>query len=101
LKWPNDTYYANEKIAGNLVQASDLEGTSIYKKVFVGVGINMDNEEPTTCINRILEKQGKSHITAEQLIISVLEKFAQNLEILEEKGWENGLANIYFKHWED
>jgi len=101
LKWPNDTYYANEKIAGNLVQASDLQGSSIYKKIFVGAGINMDNQEPTTCINRILESNGKSHITAEQLIVTMLEKFAKNLEILEEKGWENGLAKVYYTHWED
>ena len=61
----------------------------------------MDNPEPTTCINRILENNGKSHITAEQLIVTILEKFAKNLEILEEKGWENGLAKVYYTHWED
>jgi len=101
LKWPNDTYYANEKIAGSLIQASDLIDNSVYKKIFVGIGVNVDNNEPTTCINQILKNRGKAHITAEQLLVKILEKFQENLEILETSGWENGLDKRYFNYWED
>ena len=84
-----------------MIQASDLIDNSTYKKIFVGVGINVDNNEPTTSINAILQKKGKANVTAEQLLVTILEKFQENLHVLETSGWENGLAKRYYAHWED
>ena len=55
LKWPNDVYYDNLKIGGVLCESRyDAE----RKKYIItsGIGLNVDNEEPTICINDIVRK---------------------------------------------
>ena len=44
IKWPNDLYIANKKVAGILCEAVPyLEGTAIHPVVIIGVGINVNN----------------------------------------------------------
>ncbi len=43
IKWPNDLYLNNKKIAGFLIE-SEIEGNEI-SKVIVGIGININNTE--------------------------------------------------------
>ncbi|EOY16192.1 Holocarboxylase synthase 1 isoform 3 [Theobroma cacao] len=53
IKWPNDLYLNGLKVGGILC-------TSTYKSkkfnVSSGVGLNVDNEKPTTCLNAVLKE---------------------------------------------
>ncbi|XP_062113848.1 biotin--protein ligase 2-like isoform X2 [Humulus lupulus] len=53
IKWPNDLYLNGLKVGGVLC-------TSTYKSnkfnVSVGIGLNVDNEKPTTCLNAFLKE---------------------------------------------
>ena len=59
IKWPNDLYSGGLKIGGVLCTSTYSDGGF---DVVVGVGINLDNAEPTTCVNDIvrnrLEREG-------------------------------------------
>jgi biotin--protein ligase len=54
VKWPNDIYSSGVKIGGTLIHTT-YQGNSF--NVLTGVGINVSNAEPTTCINQILARQ--------------------------------------------
>ncbi|KAM7259438.1 hypothetical protein ACFE04_015179 [Oxalis oulophora] len=53
IKWPNDLYLNGLKVGGILC-------TSTYKSkkfnVSAGIGLNIDNENPTTCLNSALRE---------------------------------------------
>ena len=51
VKWPNDLYSGGLKIGGVLCTSTYTEGAF---DVVVGVGINLDNDAPTTCVNAII-----------------------------------------------
>ncbi len=54
IKWPNDIYSSNMKIGGILCHSTFR---SKEFRVVIGVGLNLDNSQPTTCINDILHQQ--------------------------------------------
>ncbi|KAL0360183.1 UNVERIFIED_CONTAM: Biotin--protein ligase 1, chloroplastic [Sesamum radiatum] len=55
IKWPNDLYLDGLKVGGILC-------TSTYKSkkfnVSAGIGLNVSNEKPTTCLNTVLRRLG-------------------------------------------
>ena len=51
VKWPNDLYSGGVKIGGVLCTSTYAEGAF---DVVVGVGINLDNDAPTTCVNAVV-----------------------------------------------
>ena len=51
VKWPNDLYSGGLKIGGVLCTSTYTEGAF---DVVVGVGLNLDNDAPTTCVNAII-----------------------------------------------
>lgn len=60
IKWPNDIYTKSSiKIGGILCQS-----TSFNNKfdIIAGIGINVSNEKPTTCLNTMLESLPKLKI---------------------------------------
>lgn len=48
VKWPNDVYLDGQKIAGILVNSSSR---GKFIEMTIGIGINVDNSQPTTCLN--------------------------------------------------
>ncbi|GAM27391.1 hypothetical protein SAMD00019534_105660 [Acytostelium subglobosum LB1] len=51
LKWPNDIYAADgKKVGGILCQSNHLNGKF---DVVVGVGLNVENEQPTVSLNQL------------------------------------------------
>jgi biotin--protein ligase len=54
IKWPNDIYTGSLKIGGILCQ-------SAYRnqefQVVIGVGLNVSNRQPTTCVDALIEEQ--------------------------------------------
>lgn len=51
IKWPNDVYSKGLKIGGILCHSTYR---SKEFQVVVGVGLNLDNSQPTTCVNDLL-----------------------------------------------
>ena len=54
VKWPNDLYCGDAKIGGVLCASTYDDGGF---DVVVGVGINLDNAEPTMCVNQIIAER--------------------------------------------
>ena len=54
IKWPNDIYSNGMKLGGVLCH-------STYRQqdfhVVIGVGLNLDNSHPTTCINDLIQQR--------------------------------------------
>lgn len=80
IKWPNDIYAEGLKIGGVLC-------TSTYSSkrfnVTVGIGLNLDNEKPTTCLNSLLQKSTtNTHILRkEELLVVFFGKFKVLLDV--------------------
>ena len=51
VKWPNDIYVSGLKIGGILINTTISQGRF---NIVCGVGLNLDNRQPTTCINQLL-----------------------------------------------
>lgn len=51
IKWPNDLYAGEHKVGGVLCQSTYAGGLF---RVAIGLGLNVDNDEPTTCVNALL-----------------------------------------------
>ncbi|CAL4122816.1 unnamed protein product, partial [Meganyctiphanes norvegica] len=102
LKWPNDLYINDEvKIGGVFVEA-----TTMGKKIVlnIGVGINLSNTSPTTCINdqiRLMNKEMGSSM--EELdrevylaeIFNCLEKLIDSFQ----KDGPQAVLPYYYKYW--
>lgn len=54
IKWPNDIYAGNLKIAGVLCHSSYRQNMF---HVIMGVGLNVSNTTPTTCIETLLKEK--------------------------------------------
>ncbi|KAG0497566.1 hypothetical protein HPP92_002000 [Vanilla planifolia] len=97
IKWPNDLYLNGLKVGGVLC-------TSTYSSknfnVCAGVGLNLDNEEPTTCLNVVLQElTSVSHQLGREEIIAA---FFNNFEKLFRDFLSNGfqvLEELYYKTW--
>ena len=51
IKWPNDIYYHRDKKVGGIICQSFHNGRAF--EVTIGVGINISNKKPTTCMDEI------------------------------------------------
>lgn len=73
IKWPNDVYFGGVKLGGILCN-------SVYRanqfQVIIGVGLNVSNDEPTTCINAELRRR------AQQLDVPHSDSLAVDTEAL-------------------
>ncbi|KAG6774197.1 hypothetical protein POTOM_021548 [Populus tomentosa] len=74
IKWPNDLYLNGVKVGGILC-------TSTYRSqkfnVSAGIGLNVDNEKPTTCLNAILRELAGAAcaLRREDIVAAFLNKF--------------------------
>lgn len=55
IKWPNDVYAGGLKLGGILCHSSFRDGQF---HVVMGVGLNLANRTPTTCVDAILQADG-------------------------------------------
>ena len=61
IKWPNDLHCLGKKVAGVLCHSTFRNGEF---HVVTGVGLNLDNQTPTTCLNAVLKEQHRQQGTA-------------------------------------
>jgi len=109
VKWPNDIYYQEKKIAGILIE-NELTG-NVYTSSVVGIGLNVNQERfLSDAPNPVSLKQitGKDFDT-ETLLEELIEKVLCSYEYLKSgdtetiiQKYHNSLyRNIGFHHFED
>jgi len=82
VKWPNDIYVGNQKIAGILVQAKHLNNTTNY--VVIGIGINIEAQVatmdfPYTYVLQHFNLQSNQLFDRNQLIVALVSSFLNAL----------------------
>ena len=79
IKWPNDMYYQNRKIAGILIE-NELTGQTIDKSI-IGIGLNINQEQfsdaapNAVSIKQILKKEINIDILLEKMINAILFRY--------------------------
>lgn len=97
IKWPNDLYLGGLKVGGIL-------STSVYrsKKFYVsaGVGLNVGNEKPTTCLNAFLKRVDplSCELKREDIIAAFFNKFESFYDVFLEQGFQ-ALEELYYRTW--
>lgn len=97
IKWPNDLYLDGLKVGGILC-------TSTYRSkkfdVCAGIGLNLDNEKPTTCLNTVLQQlsSGANRLTREDILAAFFNEFEKLLDIFLFQGF-HVLEELYYKTW--
>ena len=105
IKWPNDLYSGGLKIGGVLCTSTYSDGGF---DVVVGVGINLDNAEPTTCVNDIvrnrLEREGlpsssAAPVSRERLLAGFMNRFEAMCAVLDADDSFDALEGAYLRQW--
>ncbi|XP_077198786.1 biotin--protein ligase isoform X2 [Paroedura picta] len=102
VKWPNDIYYSDLMKIGGVLINSTLIGTTFH--ILIGCGFNVNNGNPTICINDLIMEHNKTEntklkpLSVDCLIarsVTVLERL---INTFQEKG-PNGVLPLYYKYW--
>ncbi|XP_043713966.1 biotin--protein ligase 2-like isoform X2 [Telopea speciosissima] len=97
IKWPNDLYLNGMKVGGVLC-------TSTYRSkkfnVSTGIGLNVDNEEPTICLNAALREISSNayQLRREDILVEFFKKFENLFGIFLNEGFQ-ALEELYYKSW--
>ncbi|KAJ8916594.1 hypothetical protein NQ315_000238 [Exocentrus adspersus] len=102
IKWPNDLYAnGNVKIGGLLASSFLSQDKAI---VNIGCGINLDNPNPTTCVNELIKsvhpKPDKplTDVSYEAYFASVFNETEKLLNRYQ-KGDAESFFGLYYKYW--
>ncbi|XP_010472583.1 PREDICTED: biotin--protein ligase 1, chloroplastic isoform X1 [Camelina sativa] len=97
IKWPNDLYLNGLKVGGILC-------TSTYRSkkfhVSVGVGLNVDNEQPTTCLNAALKDMSPASnlLKREEILGAFFHQFEKFFDLFMDQGFKS-LEELYYRTW--
>ncbi|XP_072079672.1 biotin--protein ligase 1, chloroplastic isoform X3 [Arachis hypogaea] len=97
IKWPNDLYLNGLKVGGILC-------TSTYKSkkfnVSAGIGLNVSNEKPTTCLNTELRELSVEayRFQREDVLATFFNKFETFYRLFIDQGFQS-LEELYYKTW--
>ncbi|KAL4569258.1 hypothetical protein LXL04_024894 [Taraxacum kok-saghyz] len=96
IKWPNDLYLNGLKVGGILC------ASTYQSKIFnisAGVGLNVDNNKPTTSLNSELQKINSGYnLRREDITSTFFDKFEHFFQILVHQGFKP-LEELYYKTW--
>ncbi|KAF9687245.1 hypothetical protein SADUNF_Sadunf02G0073500 [Salix dunnii] len=108
IKWPNDLYLNGLKVGGILSTStykSKKFNVSIGKYVSFSViynciGLNVDNEKPTTCLNAFLRELSAAAcaLRREDIVAAFLNKFEIFYDLFINGGFQT-LEELYYKTW--
>mmetsp|Transcript_17725 Transcript_17725/g.22605 ORF Transcript_17725/g.22605 Transcript_17725/m.22605 type:complete len:389 (-) Transcript_17725:440-1606(-) len=103
IKWPNDIYADRSlKIGGILCESVFKGGVAV---VTIGVGINVDNTEPTTCLRSLCSNSNSNRnsevaVTRESLLAEILKRYEQlHKELVDPKQGFERIRKEYEKRW--
>ncbi|XP_054788818.1 biotin--protein ligase 2-like [Prosopis cineraria] len=97
IKWPNDLYLNGLKVGGILC-------TSTYKSkkfnVSAGIGLNVNNEKPTTCLDSALRELSMKgyQFRREDVLAAFFNKFEKFYDLFVNQGFQT-LEQLYYKTW--
>lgn len=92
IKWPNDIYAGGLKLGGILCHSSFREGKF---HIIMGVGLNLANREPTTCVDELVAvaaaaggaAAAPAPVAREELLAEVMTRLEPMLELLSREGF--------------
>ena len=84
IKWPNDLYVGNKKIAGILIESQTTENN--LNLLLVGVGINVNNKLPEDLEATSIKQIKKSAQNIDALLENFLKNFAEEYLL-----WQNSI----------
>lgn len=98
LKWPNDLYFEDKKLAGILVEMSAQTGGVAHLVIGMGLNINMKADtdaidQPWANLNQVFNDNMPSR---NQLVIELIRAWQQVLEQYEEQGMAS-----FVKRWNE
>lgn len=96
LKWPNDIYYSNLMKLGGVLVNSSVTGQTF--SLLIGCGFNVNNSNPTVCINDLLRQQKLDPLAPAQLIarsVTLLERYVCEFQL---RGPQT-LLTLYYSRW--
>lgn len=101
IKWPNDIYVRGEKIGGVLCEATH-RGDAFH--VVVGIGVNVTNPAPTTCLLAALNAALDGHaarptLTRERFLSRYLDAFERIFDAFNSRGFDEALRARYIAAW--
>ena len=90
LKWPNDLYYQDRKLAGILVEMSGQAGGAAHLVIGIGMNLimqdkNLSIDQPWTSLSHVT---GQEDIDRNQLIIKLIQALNRSLENYEQHGMQ-------------
>lgn len=91
LKWPNDLYYQDKKLAGILVEMSGQAGAAAH--LVIGMGINLAMRDQQSNIDQpwvsLADITGQSRIDRNTLAINLINSLDRTLRQYEVSGMQN------------
>lgn len=96
LKWPNDIYTTEGLKIGGIVCKTEYKPSTSEFDVYIGIGINVSNKTPTTCLNDVMFQSSSGgeantaaqFITKEQVLASFLNTFEADYSKFNGAGFE-------------
>lgn len=105
IKWPNDIYINNKKVAGILIENSIIHDT--ISTSVVGIGLNVNQEKfPAWIPNPVsLYQVSNKYFEIKKLLIAITQSFEKQIEIVKSQPdsvlFKRYLDNMYqFNTWE-
>ncbi|KAL4572494.1 hypothetical protein LXL04_019273 [Taraxacum kok-saghyz] len=96
IKWPNDLYLDGLKVGGILCTS---KYSSKKFNISAGVGLNVNNEKPTTSLNAALKKLNSGYqLQREEITSAFFNQFEHLFHILINQGFQP-LEELYYKTW--
>ncbi|XP_061483664.1 biotin--protein ligase isoform X2 [Rhineura floridana] len=102
VKWPNDIYYSDLMKLGGVLVNSTLTGDTFH--ILIGCGFNVNNSNPTICINDLIMEHNKTKntklrpLSVDCLIARSVTELENLISTFQEKG-PNGVLPMYYKYW--
>ncbi|XP_067208574.1 biotin--protein ligase isoform X2 [Linepithema humile] len=103
LKWPNDIYaYKKIKIGGTFISTTVEDSLYICN---IGVGVNLDNDVPTTCINSLIkfynkkQKKNTPLIKYEEFFAFVFDELEELIDEIQSKQSLSWFQTLYYEYW--
>ncbi|KAL0818969.1 hypothetical protein ABMA28_008261 [Loxostege sticticalis] len=103
IKWPNDIYYGREvKIGGTVTTANCMNDDVIIN---IGTGVNISNNQPTTCVNDIIAEHNRKHGTSlapmsvERFLARYCSQLERTLDYMATDGGIQAFLEQYYQYW--
>ncbi len=97
VKWPNDIYLNDQKLAGILVEMSGRTGDIAHTVIGAGINLNMNEDRDQIIDQPWISLQGAGiHLDRNELCAALIDKLRSNLRKFEDEGLSG-----FIKRWNE